>query len=416
MKKRFPLLMTAIALAVLSGCGPSTNSPIPNSFGAPSLREPTHATYRTIYEFDRVHRNAAWPAGQLLALNGVFYGAASGGRTRIGEGTVFSLTPSGEEHTIYRFKGRRDGAGPNAGLIAVNGTLYGTTTAGGGGCREYSGCGTVFALTTSGQERVIYRFKGGSDGFSPAGSLTWLDGKFYGTTSSGGISNDCVNDPYRGCGTVFSVDTSGNETVLYRFLGNSDGAIPNAPLLAVHGKLYGTTNSGGAGGSCNYSCGTIFSVTTSGVEKVLYEFQGGSDGSSPEGSLIYLDGMLYGTTNGGGIVCCGTVFKSTTSGNESPIYSFKTLPDAQSPRGALTADHGVLYGTAMGGKTCGEYFQSGTIFAVTTAGVERVVHLYPCRPLYYPSPTLLLFDGALYGTTYEGGNKYGNGTAFALTP
>jgi hypothetical protein len=155
-------------------------------------------------------------------------------------------------------------------------------------------------------------------------------------------------------------------------------------------------------------------MTTSGVETVLYRFKGGTDGNTPSSSLIYLHGMLYGATNGGGFACCGTVFKSTISGSESPIYSFRELPDAQFPGGELTADRGVLYGTAAGGKTCFEYSQSGTIFAVSTAGAERVVHRYPCKPLYDVSPTLLLFDGVLYGTTGRGGN--GDGTVFTYTP
>jgi uncharacterized repeat protein (TIGR03803 family) len=125
-------------------------------------------------------------------------------------GTVFSLAASGEERTIYKFKGGSDGDDPNP-LVAVNGVLYGTTVAGGGGCPQEGGCGTVFAVTTSGQERVIYHFKGGSDGYAPVGSLTWLDGRLYGTTFSGGITKQCPQSPYAtGCGTVFSVDTSGN--------------------------------------------------------------------------------------------------------------------------------------------------------------------------------------------------------------
>lgn len=425
MTKRFPLLNAAFASGaiaiIFAACGPSTNTAIPNGIGTQSFhepaqaafREPADANYRTIYEFNGAHRGATQPAGQLFALNGVLYGTTYFGGTR-GVGTVFSLTPSGEEQTIYAFNGGRDGDTPNAGLIAVNGMLYGTTRGGGGGCRQHSGCGTVFALTTSGQKQIIYRFKGGSDGYSPTGSLTWLDGRFYGVTSFGGINTQCPQWDYgTGCGIVFSVDVSGNETVLHRFVGNNDGAAPNGPLLALHGRFYGTTRSGGAAGNCNYYCGTIFSVTTSGAETVLHDFASGSDGSSPAGPLIYLHGMLYGTTTGGGSKCCGTVFKSTTSGDETPIFSFGKRPDAQSPSGTLTVDHGVLYGTAQGGKSC-FYYQSGTIFAINTAGAERVIHTYPCKPEYEPMPSLLLFDRTLYGATYFGGK--GAGTIFALTP
>jgi uncharacterized repeat protein (TIGR03803 family) len=75
---------------------------------------------------------------------------------------------------------------------AVNGVLYGTT--GGGGS---AAVGTVFKVTTSGHESVLYRFKNGNDGASPFAALTYLKGKLYGTPIGGGGPN---ND-----GTVFEI-------------------------------------------------------------------------------------------------------------------------------------------------------------------------------------------------------------------
>ena len=75
-----------------------------------------------------------------------------------------------------------------------------------------------------------------------------------------------------GDGTVFSITTSGTETVLHGFSG-SDGAHPGADLLDVDGTLYGTTTNGGANDS-----GTVFSIATSGYESVLLCFQGPPDG------------------------------------------------------------------------------------------------------------------------------------------
>jgi uncharacterized repeat protein (TIGR03803 family) len=67
-------------------------------------------------------------------------------------------------------------------------------------------------------------------------------------------------------------------------------------LIDVNGTLYGTTWTGGY-----YGGGTVYSISTSGAEKVLYSFRGGGDGASPESALIYVNGTLYGTTvNGGG--------------------------------------------------------------------------------------------------------------------
>jgi uncharacterized repeat protein (TIGR03803 family) len=401
-----------VAAALLAGCGGVTGAPgaLPQSA---AFRDADAGNYRTIYAFTE-YRRGDEPNGQLVALHGVLYGTSYFGGH--GYGTIFSLTRAGQERTLYSFRGGSDGSNPNPGLIAVNGVLYGTTLGDGNSCFGSYACGTVFSVTTSGTERIIYHFKGGSDGQSPAGGLIWLGGRFYGTTTGGGGSSGyCAQRSKAACGTVFSLDESGNENIVYRFRGR-DGAQPNAPLLALGGKLYGTTAVGGdIGGNCDYNCGTIFVVTTSGVEKVLHQFAGGSDGLIPASSLTYLDGMLYGTTNQGGASGGGVVFKSTTSGDESPIYEFKKLPDAQAPRGELTAYHGVLYGTASGGKSCYDgYYRSGTIFAVTTGGAERVAYTYPCKPLSNVSPSLLLFDDLLYGTTNFGGK--GKGTVFSFTP
>jgi uncharacterized repeat protein (TIGR03803 family) len=112
-------------------------------------------------------------------------------------------------------------------------------------------------------------------------------------------------------GTVYSITTSGHEKVLYSFTGGSDGESPGAGLINVNGTLYGTTTEGGSG--CAYGCGTIFSVTTAGVETVLYRFAGTSDGWFPAAPLLYVNGAVCGTTSYGGNAryCCGTVFALT---------------------------------------------------------------------------------------------------------
>jgi hypothetical protein len=398
---------------VLAGCGAGSSAAIPGSIGPQALDQRGGGTYRTIYKF-KGHERAVGPNGQFIAIGGLLYGTTAFGGHRA-RGAIVTITTSGEKHVLYEFNGRSDGIEPLGGLVAAGGVLYGTTVAGGIHCpgeSEFTGCGTVFAVTRSGQEHVIYRFKGGSDGVAPSGGLTWLDGKLYGATHRGGFTPECPQIEYgQGCGTVFSVDTSGHERVLYRFRGNHDGAAPHAPLLAPDGKLYGTTDSGGEGGSnCDYYCGTLFAATTSGHEKVLHRFAGGSDGSNPSPGLIDIGSDLYGTTGylGASGGCCGTVFKATTSGAESAIYNFKGPPDASAPNGMLVTNHGLLYGTATGGESCG-YSDSGTIFAVSTAGAERVDHTFSCYSASSePSPGLLRLDRTLCGATY--------GTIFAFTP
>lgn len=423
----FRLLVCTFAFGVtpisFAGCGGSSMPAVPVGSSVTQLRDLSGPSYRTVYAFNLTRQESGrYPNGQLTAVKDVLYGTTGwGGRgSPFGNGTVYSLTSSGAEDVIYKFKGGTDGAEPNGGLIAIDGALYGTTSAGGTGCPRstYAGCGTVFAVTLSGRERVIYRFKGGTDGIGPSGGLLGLGGHLYGVTSSGGTSGTCAaSSGNTGCGTVFTIDTTGNERVIYRFRGGSDGAQPNAPLLPVGEKLYGTTYlGGGVGNSCNSDCGTLFAVTTDGREKVLHRFSGGSDGANPASGLIDIDGLLYGTTSAGGInkceVGCGTVFKATTSGAQSVIYSFKGPPDASSPDGAFVIDHHLLYGTSLsGGQSC-LYWDSGTIFDVSTAGDERVDYTFPCNSVWGPTPTLLQLGKALYGTTSFGKG----GTVFAFTP
>jgi uncharacterized repeat protein (TIGR03803 family) len=194
-------------------------------------------------------------------------------------------------------------------MIDVNGTFYGTTSAGGGtGCAQHLGCGTVFALSpASGTERVLHAFTGGSaDGAQPWAALTNLHGTLYGTTPYGG--QGCGRG--RGCGSVFRLDRkSGVESLLYAFSGTSDGATPYAGLTALNGLLAGNAATGGSCPSKKNGCGTTFQISTTGMLKVLHTFAGGAaDGALPRFELIERDGTLYGTTPYGGADGFGTAF------------------------------------------------------------------------------------------------------------
>jgi len=295
--------------------------------------------------------NGNTPMGSLTNMGGTFYGTTEFGGS--GDGVVFSMTPAGTEQVLHTFQGGSDGTLPFAGLVNVKGTLYGTT--GGGGA---SSSGTVFSITQAGSEKVVYSFKGGSDGVFPTGDLIDIAGRLFGTTQSGGAHGD---------GVVFRVTTSGKETVLYSFQGGNDGGSPAAGLLNVQGKLYGTTQKGGGTGCAfGYGCGTVFEITTDGAEKVIYRFQGGNDGAKPRTTLIDVGGAFYGTTPQGGstTACggegCGTVFKVTAAGSERVLHRFNGTGDGMAPHGALIDMGGKLVGTTNasgpGGCDCGTVF------------------------------------------------------------
>lgn len=333
----------------------------------------TSGVHKLLYRF-RGDSDGRYPNG-LLNVHGTLYGTTEYGGSGsscfnspdtgpdVGCGTVYSISTSGAEKVLYAFKGGSDGALPLAGLINVKGTLYGTTLDGGAGCNPSSyefGCGTVFSVTTSGQETVLHHFAAGSDGAQPVASLVDVSGTLYGTTNWGGTG---------GYGTVFSISTSGTEKVLYSFTGGSDGELPSGRLIDVNGTLYGTTQNGGGASGCHYThgllygCGTFFSVTTSGQEAVLYRFVNVSDGIQPVGGLIDVNGTLYGTTFFGGTHgdAPGTVFSVTTSGTEKVLYSFAGGSDGANPDAALVDVNGTLYGTTSDG---GRH-DHGTVFALT---------------------------------------------------
>ncbi len=358
--------------------------------GFGTVYEVTAAGVETVlHSFTIRPADGEFPVGNLILAKGKLYGTTitgSGGKGGCGGyscGTVFEVTSSGKnEEVLYDFVGGPDGAGPWAGLVRdAGGNFYGTTYEGGGGdgfdcihdAGNASGCGTVFKVTPSGTETVLYRFTGGTDGGVPkAGLVLDAEGNLYGTTSIGG---DLSCGSGGGCGTVFEVTPTGTETVLHSFAGYpNDGADPMAGLVRdAKGNLYGTTFAGGSG-CVNVGCGTVFEVTSSGQETVLHSFVGGSDGYEPWAGLVRdAKGNLYGTTyGGGGSGCapsygCGTVFKVTPSGTETVLYRFTGGTDGGLPLAGLVLDkHGNLYGTTSSGGDPSCNAQScGAVFEVT---------------------------------------------------
>lgn len=320
--------------------------------------------------------------------------------------------------SIYRFTGMPDGSTPMGRLIPIGKTLYGTTYAGGRGC-DGLGCGVVFAITSTGNERVVYRFGGGSDGAQPMTEVTPFGKLLYGTTYAGG--KGCPRSVgISGCGIIYSVDTFGKERVLHHFTGTPDGAHPDGALIAVGSRLYGTTLFGGS--SCtayDEGCGTFFSIDPNGHETVLYRFRGEPDGSAPNGNLVNVKGALYGTTSGGGSNRLGTIFVTNLQGRERVVYSSSSPEDMYSPYGLVELG-GRFYGSSVYGGTSG----NGTVYAVSPDGTEGVIHDFASSRIrngFAPFNRLIGVNGELYGTTASGGyaaacNYEGCGVVFSMTP
>ena len=388
-------------------------------------------TFTVLHNFTGGLDGSSPYAGLSMDEQGNLYGTTSAGG--IGYGAVFELSREGSGrvfHPLYSFAGGPDGEGPVARVISGrNGTLYGTTYAGGApGCSSGYGCGTVFNLRPSPTvcravlcdwvETVLYRFNGGSDGANPLfGDIVFdQSGNLYGTTENGGGVGCSGN----GCGTVFELSPVAGgwtEKILYSFAGEvSDGANPYPGVIFDQaGNLYGTTETGGLG-----SNGTVFRLSPTGsgwMESVLYSFQGQNAGYWPYGGLI-LDqsGNLYGTTTSGGLNTGGTVFELTTSGSETTLFNLSGPIDG-GPYGSLVMDAaGNLYGVAYDDGA----YDNGSVFKLSPSeNGWTFTDLYDFtggsdgRCPYGG----VLFDanGNLYGTA-AGGGEYGYGVVWEITP
>ena len=332
----------------------------------------------------------------MLYHGGLLYGTTSGGGTN-DYGTVFGINPkTGAESFLYSLA-PNVGNGPRAGLINVRGELYGTAEEGGG---EW---GSVFSVNPStGQGTSVYDFGFPPDGVFPDGELLSVKSDLFGVTQSGGAQTFD--------GSIYKIDPkTGAETILYSFKGEPDGETPYGALINESGELFGTTQSGGTA-----NAGTVFKVNiNTGVEKVLYSFQGGADGQYPDSGLVAKGASLYGTTFEGGASGNGTVFKiSRNTGAETIVYSFQGGSDGANPVANLLLSHGFLYGTtALGG------LGYGTVFAINLAsGSETILYSFSGgNDGSTPVAGLIEIGGELYGTTQSGGAS-GCGTVFKIDP
>jgi uncharacterized repeat protein (TIGR03803 family) len=356
-----------------------------------------------LHQFSGGTNDGAQPVWMRLiqATDGNFYGTTEYGGPA-DAGTVFKITPSGSETVLYSFKGSatNDGQTPEAGLVqGSDGNFYGTTYE--GGTNYY---GTVFKMTPAGALTNIHIFQGplthdGRWPFSPL--VQGTNGLFYGTTSAGGT---------KGYGSVFQMDSNGNLSVIYSFSNQADGSTPYAGLFqGSDGYFYGTAAQGGTNGTEYDGYGTVFKVSAAGVFILLHDFGAiTNDGQDPIAGVVEgYDGNYFGTTYGGGTNDDGMVFSITSTGSLTNLYSFgATANDGLYPYvGLLQGSDSYLYGTTYLGGTNG----AGALFKIGQAGGLVYLHAFDSfiGDGVYPRGALVEgYDGNYYGTTYEGGTNY----------
>ncbi|MGB9074098.1 MAG: choice-of-anchor tandem repeat GloVer-containing protein [Terriglobales bacterium] len=378
---------------------------------------PMQAQYSVLYSF--TGPDGANPhAGVVRDLIGNLYGTTYNGGAN-GYGTVFALTPSGTEKVLYSFTNGTDGAWPSTGLIRLDTFLFGTIQS-----SPNDPFGSFYKVfPTTGKFKLMYTFAGGTDGAWPVAAVVRDAGanNVYGTTSAGGVY---------GYGTIFHLPYPlTSENVLYNFTGGTDGAYPEALFWTASGYLYGTTNRGGTTGCGGAGCGTVFKLDYNLLnETVLHTFTGAPDGAWPVAAMVQpWRGNFYGTTLNGGVAggsCsdpngCGTVFEVAADGTYNVIYRFTGGTDGVWPVGLVVGSNGNLFGTTYSGGLYGY----GTIFELKHSRkgwTEKVLYSFTGgADGANPDAGLLYKKHHFYGTTYYGGNPNcsgGCGVVFELTP
>lgn len=409
------LARTLLLLSVAGGaCSAPDNAGVAMPIGRlPAVGAPATQSFQVLHTFED-DRDGSRPEAPLVFVDGTAYGTTlAGGIRKYGKavydpaGTIYKITAAGKYSVVYRFTvhipfGQR--AYPDGGLVSDSaGNFYGTTNEGGP-----MHLGTVYKRNANGRVTTLHTFTGGSDGEFPyAGLLRDARGNLYGTTEAGG-NDRCYG---AGCGTVFKIDAQRHESVVYAFTGNpSDGCVPYGGVVRDrHGNLYGTTAQC-AGCPMDYLCGTAYKVNPHGVETVLYKFTTTAGGLGPFDTLLLAsDGYLYGTTAGGGAGYDGVIFKMDTHGNETVLHNFRGGGDGSGPFGGLIQDKGGnLYGTTEfgGGGKCADRNGCGTVFEFSNAGQETVLYRFTGKQDGEGPMAGLAMDAAgfLYGTTPDGGD------------
>jgi uncharacterized repeat protein (TIGR03803 family) len=383
--------------------------------------EGTQAVEKVVYSFGGKKDGDA--PGSLMQLKSLFYGTTSQADFGGGGKVFRVDRKTGAEKVLISFCNHVDngcpgGWKPNGPLVVSKGTLYGTTLGGGLSAVCLVGCGTVFGVDPkTGAETVLYAFcsqENCTDGAAPAAGLILMNGTLYGTTSAGGSAGD---------GVIFAIDPGSHaETVLYSFCSQAkcaDGNLPQSGLIAVNGALYGTTSAGGANGEGE----AFSLNPASGALTVLYSFcsqPNCADGSEPQSSLVAANGVLYGTTSAGGAHAAGEVFSlDPATGTEAVLYSFcaqNNCTDGQYPSSGLLAADGTLYGETFRGGA----HAAGELYSVDPGtGAQTVLYSF-CAQQYCvdgeeAGGNLLARKGAFYGTTSIGG-AIGYGTVFSFKP
>ncbi len=221
-----------------------------------------------------LHHFSFWTGGEsyggLTEVGGKLYGTGLAGGDN-GWGVIFEYDPAGSgTYTVLHHFDYDNGGEPVSSLTELGGKLYGTTISGG----NVNFSGVLFEYDLAGnQYKVLYQFEY-STGIEFRGTLLVSGGKFYGVTRFGGAN---------GLGVLFEYDPAGSGTYapLLHFDGSANGDTPHGSLTEVDGRFYGTTLYGG-----DFGGGTVFEYNPAGPTYTVIRHLNYDDGISPECTLF----------------------------------------------------------------------------------------------------------------------------------
>ena len=384
--------MAALALTMLVLCFSGFSSPAQAQIPNPN----------ELYNFQGGNTDVCYPTGPVAqGRDGNIYGTSEnliygggdgcGGANNVGG--IFKITPDGAESLFASVPAGFTHCGGGV-TLASDGNLYGTCITG----NPTTGLGSIFKVTPAGVWRDFYDFTNAhGDAYPIFPPIQGVDGNLYGLTGSAGFGSS---------GTIYKITLSGAYSNLHTLSGGDAYPYYGNLLQASNGNFYGTVGSCPSGGGF----GCVFEINTKGIYKDIYTFTG-TPTRYPNSTLIQgSNGLLYGITGSGGTNGNGVIYSLTTGGKLKVVYNINASVDGDLDT-ILQATDGNFYGVAC----CGLQENAGSLYELAAKGDVMSVFSLPGAGTdgTQPNPLLQHTNGALYGTTTASDPGY-YGTFFSI--
>lgn len=370
-----------------------------NSAGVLFQVDPSTNTYTKLVDFNYANTGSV-PLGRLVPNGGKFLGVCNSGGVN-NTGTIFEWDPASPGTVLKKYDFGANNFDnpiqPGIAMFLYNSKFYGTTYNGG-----FVDQGTLFEYdATANILSKKLNFNAAENGRIPYGRPTLLNGKIYGTSYTG--PQEIYGTAY---GTIWEFDPSASvysRKFLFSNANNTaNGRSPLASPVAYNGKLYGLTN---AGGVSDYGVAYEFDPATNAYVKTDIQTLG--TGSHPDGELTMYNNKFYGMLGNGGIGNLGIIFSyDPVSHVLAKLYDISNLGSSNSdPASYFTMYNGKLYGCTNGGGANSNgtifSFDPATNTAVSLADINSAVTGSNVRNAF------AVYNNKLYNTALSGGGGRG---------